>query len=155
MIHHAFFSDWNLHFIQAEGRCSLLEIVENGLRIAQSDGPEANLDLPGFFDLRAADLVHESADDLRKAVQLRKSLKEKTGNNPCAYVVGSSGSFGNLRMYGIFAELHGLRNEQKTIVTMNGGEAIDWLIEHMGLSGSDAATVRRLLRENMQVSARS
>lgn len=153
---HKFFGEWGLHFVRSNGRCSLLKIVEFGVELAKSEGPESNLDLPGFFDLRTADLVQESADDLRKAVQLRKSLKkEESGNNPCAYLVGSSGSFGNVRMYGIFAELHGLRNEQNTIVTMDAAEAINWLVDKMTLPATDADTVRGLLWENVQAPAPS
>jgi hypothetical protein len=145
MIHYKFFPRWNLHHVRAEESCTMLALVEYGMEIAKSAGPEANLDLPGLFDLRAIELNNDTSEDIKKAIRLRKTLRAETGNNPCAYVVGSSGSFGIMRMYGIYAELEGLRKEEMTLVTTDLQEAIDWVVGHLDVSTSEKQAARHAL----------
>jgi hypothetical protein len=52
-----------------------------------------------------------------------------------------------MRMYGIYADLEGLRKEELTLVTLCMEEAIDWLIARSEVSGADAAAMRRTLTE--------
>lgn len=147
MINYAFLKDWNLHCVRAQETCSLLGLVQYGMKLGQSSGPEADLDLPAIFDLRDIDLATDTSQDIKRAIRLRKSLKANTGNNPCAYVVGSMGSFGIMRMYSIYADLEGLRSENFTLITMDMTEAIDWIIGHLDVSEADAELVRKALVE--------
>jgi hypothetical protein len=94
MIHYRFFPEWNLHHVRAEESCSLVGLVEYGVELSKSDGPESNLDLPALFDLRAVELVSDTSESIKKAIRLRKSIKERTGGFPCAYVMGSRGRSG-------------------------------------------------------------
>ncbi|XDA98140.1 hypothetical protein AB1M95_18925 [Sulfitobacter sp. LCG007] len=145
MIHYRFFTQWNLHYVRAEEQCSLLDMVEYGMGLAASSGPQSNLDLPAIFDLRGVELNNDSTDDIKRAIRLRKSFGENTGNNPCAYVVGSPGSFGIMRMYGIYAEIEGLRREELTLITEDIEEASDWIISQLGISPGEAQAARREL----------
>lgn len=145
MINYRFFEKWRLHHVRAEAECSLLALVEYGMELGRSAGPQADLDLPAVFDLRATELDTDSTQDIKKAIALRKSLKAGTGNNPCAYVVGSRWSFGIMRMYGIYAELEGLRREEMTLITEDMDEAATWIIGHLDLSPEDQAEVRKTL----------
>ncbi|MDW4498847.1 hypothetical protein R5H30_12700 [Sulfitobacter sp. D35] len=154
MIDYRFFPEWNLHHVRAEDRCTLLALVEYGMELGQSSGPEANLDLPALFDLRAIELGDDSSHDIKKAIRLRKSLKENTGNNPCAYVVGSVGSFGIMRMYGIYAELEGLRREEMTLITEDIDEAIDWIVGYLDISDTEARAVRVALEARTPATVR-
>ena len=146
MIHHRFDTLWNFHHVRVVGACSLRELVEYGMHLRDRPGPQGNLDLPALFDLREIELPNDTTDDIKAAIRLRKSLKPETGQNPCAYVMRSPGSFGIMRMYGTYAEIAGLRTQTLTLVTLDLDEAIEWLIGHMDLRGADADQVRALLR---------
>ncbi len=148
MISYTFYPELSLHYLRAEQSASLLGIVEYGMDLGQSAGPEANLDLPAFFDLRAIDLSVDTTLSIKKAIRLRKSLKPETGGNPCAYVMGDLGSFGMMRMYGIYADLEGLRDESLTLVTVDYDEAVEWLVEKAGVDAHTGAAMRRQLRAN-------
>lgn len=146
MIHYRFYTDWNLHHLGTTGQSSLLQIVEYGMALGERNAPGSNLDLPALFDLRRTELNSDTSADIKKAIRLRKTLRENTGNNPCAYVVGDLGSYGMMRMYGIYAELEGLRKEDLTLVTEDLDEAIEWLIGYLDLpTPEEEDRVRRTL----------
>ena len=147
MINYHFYSEWKLHHVRAEETCSLLGLVEYGVELSKSAGPQADLDQPALFDLRGIDLTTDTTASIKKAIRLRKSIKAKTGGNPCAYVMGSRGSFGMMRMYGIYAELEGLRKEEMTLVTLCMNEAVEWLIARSELSEQAVAAMRDALAE--------
>lgn len=147
MIHHKFFEEWGFHYVLAEDPFSLEGLTRFGQKLARSAGPEANIDLPSLFDLRAVDLMQDTDDGLRRVVHMRRANRNMPGQNPCAYVVGSLGSFGIMRMYGIFADLEGLRDEALTLVTMDMEEALDWIIGFLDVSAADAMAIRRLVSD--------
>jgi len=147
MIHHEFFPQWGLHFVKAEKKCSLLGLVEYGVELARAPDKKLDLDLPAVFDLRAVELSNDTTESIKRAINLRKSLKKVTGGNPCAYIVGSLGSFGIMRMYGIYAELENLRKEEMTLVTHDVDEAIAWILGHLALSKAEKRHVETSLME--------
>lgn len=150
MISHEFFPEWDLHYVKAEESCSLLGLVEYGIELAHSTKPGANLDLPAIFDLRAIELSDDTTHSIKRAIQLRKSVKKGTGGNPCAYIVGSLGSFGIMRMYGIYAELENLRREEMTLITRDMDEAIVWILGHLTLSEAEKRCAEAVLRHRSE-----
>lgn len=147
MIRHAFLSDWKLHYVRADEPFSLLDLVQLGERLVESSGPEADLDLPGLFDLRSVELNNDSTPEIKRAIRLRKSMQSQGASSACAYVVGSKGSFGIMRMFAIYAELEGLRNEELTLVTEDIDEAVDWLATHLDTADRDAEALRARLSQ--------
>jgi hypothetical protein len=85
------------------------------------------------------------AQEFRRLIERRKAFGEENNHNFTAYIVGDTGSFGMVRMNNIYAEIAGLRDEDKTIVTMDVIEAINWLIPRLEIDQSQAAELVQLI----------
>ena len=128
MIIHRFIAESDAHYLRAVDPFSMDQIYEYSLRMMQSGDASSDISLPVFWDFRWVNLLHCKVEELRRHIGRRDRLGKAYRNNPTAIVVGDQGSFGMMRMYGILADLEGLRDESRTLVTLDFRAAIDWLV---------------------------
>ncbi|MDJ0822445.1 MAG: hypothetical protein QNJ09_11655 [Paracoccaceae bacterium] len=98
---------------------------------------------PLLLDFRAIDLLRFETEDMRRLIRRRQELDVGQKSGPCAYLAEESGSFGMLRMYAAYAEILGLRDDNDSIVTMEIGEAIDWLSRRLDLPEASVPDILR------------
>jgi len=102
------------------------EILSDSKNVIEKGGVDA-LKIPTIFDLRLVDLLPLTSEDVRTFITRRRNLHAAPLSAGAAFVVGDLGSLGMMRMYAIYSELSGLRDEANTLVTMDMEEAFDWL----------------------------
>jgi hypothetical protein len=107
------------------------DLYRRAVEDIENDAPPSILSAPMVLDLRQVDLLRFKLEDFRRLIQRRQALKGKVPGGPCAFLAGSTGSYGMLRMYTILGELSGLRKEEMTIVTTDVAEAVRWIFPRL------------------------
>lgn len=139
MVEFEFWDTGGLRLIRATEPFELDQLYQFGLVCMERGDKSAEFWRPTLFDFRNVNLLQFEADEFRQLIAKRKAFGEEFNNNLAAYIVGDMGSFGMARMNNIYAEIAGLRDEDRTIVTMDVIEAVDWLIPRLEIDQTQAA----------------
>ncbi|WP_172332554.1 hypothetical protein [Mangrovicoccus sp. HB161399] len=140
-----------LHLIKGTGvlyaRClppfAMNDIADLSRRLASGGMAGASLESPAIFDARAVSFADVETDDIRAYIKQRRLMAGRKSIGPLAMVAGDQGSFGMLRMMGIVAEIAGIRDEDRTIVTLDMDEAAGWVAARLPPGGPCGAALAR------------
>ena len=144
MVSYEFWKAYGLHYIRTSEPFSLSQILESITQLARFD-PE--LSKPVLMDLRETNLLRLDSSDIRSHSMTLASEGASFRNNFAAYLVGHSGTYGMVRMFNIWGDLHGRRHEDRTLVTMDLSETADWLVDKLDLETAEVAGFRAALDE--------
>ncbi len=145
MVEYEYWDAGDLHFVRATEPFRLEQLYQLGLDAIERGGKSAEFWRPTLFDFRNVNLLQFETQDFRRLIKKRKAFGEENNHNFAAYIVGDTGSFGMARMNNIYGEIAGLRDEDRTIVTMDVIEAVDWLIPRLEIDQSQAAELVQLI----------
>ncbi|WP_037227475.1 hypothetical protein [Roseobacter sp. GAI101] len=113
------------------------------LNLTDASRPEKNA---GFYQPLIEDytdvnlITLESSDIIGHLTRIRNAagIPRSIMNNYVTCVAGDLGSYGMLRMYGVYAEIYGVREEEKFYVAESLLEATTWLMFKKGLCSNEA-----------------
>ena len=131
MHHYQYLKVFDLHYYCGQDPFSLADLLTHIKERKNNGGVEGNIGTATFFDLRDVDLLSLADDDVRRFASDRRALGDDTVQNPFATVVGDLGSFGKMRLYGIYADVNGLREESMCFTSLDVNEAVDWMSLHL------------------------
>ena len=107
------------------------DILDLSRRLASGAVPGVTLSSPAIFDARAISFDAIETEEIRSYMRQRTALSSRKSESPLAMVAGDPGSFGMLRMMGIVAEISGIRDEDRTLVTYDLDDAIAWIADQV------------------------
>ena len=90
-------------------------------------------------DLRGSDISQVETKKMVAHSYRMKKYQRRLADSLSIYLVSNKWDFAMLRMYCVYAEIHGIRPERNTIITEDFGEAIKWLVD----KNSDLQSYRR------------
>lgn len=99
--------------------------------------------MPAVIDLRQVNICGWSSSVV-KAFARRRAEHDDYVPDILAAVCGDDCSFGVMRMFGMYADAEGLRDEARFYVSMDAFAAVDWLLQRSSLN---TATRSDLLSE--------
>lgn len=138
MVEYEYWEEGGLHCVRAFPPFSFKELYELGARAFMRGGKAAEFWRPTLFDFRNVQIKKLDAEELVEIFKKRRSFGEEHKNNPSAYLVQDLHTHTMVRMSTAYADAHGLREEEQTIVTEDAGEAARWLASVMGLEQEQA-----------------
>lgn len=90
------------------------------------------LSLPAIEDFSQIDLLKLESDELKKFIQWRLGQPKFWRPDTVVAIVKDDGSFGMMRMFGIYAELSGFRSEEDFYITTDIADGVEWLLGKTG-----------------------
>lgn len=99
------------------------------------NGSQADLNGPLMEDFSKIDLGQLAAEEIQHYVKKNKRsevLTRRFSNNSVACVARDIRSFARLRLYGVYAEIAGVRDEDNLFVTDDYQQGINWLMAKIG-----------------------
>ena len=102
-------------------------------RAALGQVPDVTPSSPVLIDVRTVRMARLPTADILGFFRNRARKGIPSTGNPLACVCDDSGTFGMLRMFGILAELEGVRREDRFFVSEDIDEAAEWLAGIAGL----------------------
>lgn len=101
-----------------------------------SKGAQADLNGPLLEDFSKVDLRSLTAKDIQRyvgKVERAEEIPRRISNNYVACIAKDLNSFAKLRMYGVYSEIAGVRDEENLFVTEDYQDGIHWLTAKIGL----------------------
>ncbi|MGI9388511.1 MAG: hypothetical protein ACR2O1_00515 [Boseongicola sp.] len=139
MIYHEEFSEPVVNYFKESDPFTLDEL----LGVMQALSGKVDFESPFIHDLRDVDLPRLAADDMENHILKFKHQVQSTLENPCAFIVRDVGGLGKMRMWGVLAEISGIRHEDLVLVTTEVEDAVEWVADKLHLS--DPAELQALV----------
>ncbi|WP_127903950.1 hypothetical protein [Solirhodobacter olei] len=128
---------FNLHsFHERVSEWAKQNLTENCVRMA------------AYLDLRGVSVSKLAESDLRRFIMQRSAVADATRDIPIAVHVNNLAAYGVVRMFGILAELSGLRKESSIFPTLSQDEAAAWMAPLVG--SDDPEQLGRWLSSNLE-----
>jgi hypothetical protein len=124
-------------YLRAEEPFTVDDVVAFTTAVANGAHPGVTLDMPAVLDFRRVDLIRIPTADISRYVMRRRALTDPPSAGYMAIVCGDIGSFGMLRMFGVLAELSGLRSEKLLCVTLDMAEAVGFICDRTGRADAE------------------
>lgn len=142
MVDYDYWYEGGLHRIKASPPFHFKELYTLGARALMRGGKPAEFWRPTLFDFRKVQIKELDTTELLEILAKRSSFGEKHKNNPSAYLVRDLNTHAMMRMAAAYADAHGLRDENQTIVTNDADEATQWLASEMALQAEQTERLR-------------
>ena len=139
MIYHEEFSKPLVNYFKESDPFSLDEL----LGLMQSLSGHADFESPFIHDMRDVDLLRLGSDDMENHILKFKHRVQDTLENPCAFIVRDIGGVGKIRLWGVLAEVSGIRHEDLVLVTTEVEDAVEWVADQLHIS--DPAELKTLV----------
>lgn len=109
---------------------TLLRQLAEGSNGAQDLGPI-------LFDLRLADFSNIDLPETRQHLIKVAAIDGDFSNLSCAYLVDGDTSYSYVRMANVFSELTGILPEERTLLSDNFMDVVNWIAELLNEDATD------------------
>lgn len=142
MVEYEYWHEGGLHCLRAYPPFGFRELYALGARAFMRGGKAAEFWRPTLFDFRKVRVKELDTTELLEILAKRSAFGDQHKNNPSAYLVRDLNTHAMMRMTTAYAEAHGLREEDQTIVTSDVAEATKWLASTMELREEQSERLR-------------
>lgn len=146
--------DGRIALLSAVKPFSMIDVNVRLGSIAAGNEPGLSVDMPMLTDARGVSLARLPTEQFMEYFRRRSREGIPHTGNLLACVCGDTGSFGMLRMFGILAELEGIRPEKRYFVSQDLSEVSAWMAEQVGMEDGAADRIAAevdLFREELRV----
>jgi hypothetical protein len=102
-----------------------------GLLLSNDEVPD-ELFLPAIEDFSQIDLLKIESHELKRFIQWRLGQSKFWRPEIVVIIVKDNGSFGMMRMFGMYAELSGFRSEENFYIATELADGVEWLLRKTG-----------------------
>ncbi|MEO0990608.1 MAG: hypothetical protein AAFX00_06635 [Pseudomonadota bacterium] len=125
----------------------LSELLAFMCGVSEGLHPGVSLDTPIIADIRGVNIRHIGSKNISKYIRKRISLTAPSKAGVVAAICDNDFNYGMLRMFGIYADIYGLRSENDFCVADGHSEAVAFMSRRLGLGAQDQANLVEALAE--------
>lgn len=112
---------------------TFVDLSQHALAQETADGGlNPDLARPTIFDFRRVSLIRQDTASVHRMFAQRQRIEPRQPNNPAAHIVANEDDYGMMRMYCSLAASYGLREIEKSLVTLDVNEAAVWMLAQTG-----------------------